>query len=125
MFYKKCHDILINEDNNYNNSLKKCLNNFTFIEKLTEHVEYENVMVLLILSTRLYLVTMFLLCTLLTPTFIYIIFFNNSSNDSNKPKEVDQISLNQIEIQIRQNIYIKYVIELYPDSFNDMNESIV
>jgi hypothetical protein len=65
---------------------------------------------------------MFLLFTLLTPTFVYIIFCNNSPNDSNKLKKVDQIFINQIEIQISQNIYIKNVIELYSDSFNDMNE---
>ena len=35
---------------------------------------------------------------------------------------MDQIFINQIEIQISQNIYIKNVIELYSDSFTDMNE---
>ena len=35
---------------------------------------------------------------------------------------MDQIFINQKEIQISQNIYIKNVIELYSDSFTDMNE---
>ena len=73
MFYEKCKTGLIAQRNNFNHSLKKCIDNFQFLEhEKNNDQETEENSILYILSDGFYLVTMFVLIIFLFPFFVYI-----------------------------------------------------
>jgi Leucine-rich repeat (LRR) protein len=72
MFYEKCKRALIEQENNFNHSLKKCFNSFHFLKHEKNNDKETEKSILYVLSDGFYLVTMFVLIGFLFPFFVYI-----------------------------------------------------
>ena len=92
MFYEKCKTSLTEEENNFKHSLKKCFDNFQFLEhEKNNDKETKEKSIFDVLSDGIYLLTMFVLIAFLFPFFVYIylnLFYEKKTViENNEPEE--------------------------------------
>jgi hypothetical protein len=124
MFYEKCKTDLISLRNNFNHSLKKCFNDFQFLEHEKNNYKEKEKSIFDVFSDGVYLVTMFVLIAFLFPFFIFL--YLNLFNEKKTPMENEEKYFPQNEPEVDlPNIHVTSLITtdklVYFDPLSETN----